>query len=183
MKWLLYPEAPAGKDSIEDAAALVRAGAFVPKLAAPSPARAIEELGHALRPALGDLVESAIIAVLERELVAPTGLGDGVAIPHAPVEGLSRPVVALGLAPDGIEFEAPDGLPARIVFLLLLPPKAYEAEVRVLAALARSVFDEPARTELLGAKTAEEATKCLDTHARRIGAARSGPRMSSLTDM
>ena len=169
----------------DDAANLVRAGAFVPKLVAATPARAIEELGHALRSAIGDLVEPALIAVLEREMVAPTGLGDEVAIPHAAVPGLTRPVVALGLAADGIDFDAPDGRPARIVFLLLLPPKAYDREVRVLAGLARSVFDEQARAALLTMATTDDAVRCLDEHSRRIAAAAQagGPRLASLTDM
>lgn len=169
----------------EDAAGLVRAGSFVAKLTAATSARAIEELGHSLRTSIGDLVEPALIAVLEREMVAPTGLGDEVAIPHAAVEGLTRPVVALGLSHEGIDFDAPDGRAARIVFLLLLPPKAFEREVRVLAGLARSVFDEKARDALLQTKSADEAVKCLDEHSRRIaGAAQaSGPRMASLTDM
>jgi Kef-type K+ transport system membrane component KefB/mannitol/fructose-specific phosphotransferase system IIA component (Ntr-type) len=166
MKHLLY--APArGRRNVEDAAALVQAGAFVPALSAVTSARAIEELGHALRSVLGDLVEPALIAVLERELVAPTGLGDDVAIPHAAVEGLSRPVVALGLSREGVDFDAPDGRPARIVFLLLLPPRAYEREVRVLSALARSVFDEPARAALLEARSIEDAVRCLDEHGGR----------------
>lgn len=189
MKRLLYrkagPTAPVSRDgpSPEDAAGLVQAGAFVARLTATTSARAIEELGHALRPALGDLVESALIAVLEREIVAPTGLGDEVAIPHAAVNGLERPVVALGLAPDGLDFDAPDGKPARIVFLLLLPPKAFEREVRVLAALARSVFDEKARIALLEAKTSEDAVRILDEHARRVALSARGPRMTSLTDL
>jgi len=190
MKWLLFAPrdgvAVSGRSaSEEDAATLVRSGAFVPSLVAATSARAIEELGLALRSAIGDLVEPALIAVLEREMMAPTGLGDEVAIPHAAVDGLTKPVVALGLSHDGIDFDAPDGRAARIVFLLLLPPKAYEREVRVLAGLARSVFDEPARRELLAVKSAEEAVRCLDEHSRRIaGAARaSGPRMASLTDM
>ena len=190
MKWLLF--SPRGgipvsgrSASPEDAATLVRSGAFVANLMAATSARAIEELGHSLRASIGDLVEPALIAVLEREMMAPTGLGDEVAIPHAAVEGLTKPVVALGLSHDGIDFDAPDGRAARIVFLLLLPPKAFEREVRVLAGLARSVFDEPARKALLLVKTPEEAVKCLDEHSRRIaGAARaSGPRMASLTDM
>ena len=190
MKWLLFAPrdgvaASGHSSSAEDAATLVRSGAFVSSLVAATSARAIEELGLALRGAIGDLVEPALIAVLEREMMAPTGLGDEVAIPHAAVQGLSKPVVALGLSHDGIDFDAPDGRAARIVFLLLLPPKAYEREVRVLAGLARSVFDEPARRELLTAKTPEEAVRCLDEHSRRIaGAARgSGPRMASLSDM
>jgi Kef-type K+ transport system membrane component KefB/mannitol/fructose-specific phosphotransferase system IIA component (Ntr-type) len=190
MKYLLYGPSSGSPGSgrsgaPEDATALVRAGAFVPKLVAATSARAIEELGQSLRSAIGDLVEPALIAVLEREMVAPTGLGDEVAIPHAAVEGLTRPVVALGLSHDGIDFDAPDGRAARIVFLLLLPPKAYEREVRVLAGLARSVFDATARTALLQATTADEAIKCLDEHSRRIAAAAqgSGPRMASLADM
>ena len=58
---------------MEGAAALVRSGAFVPQLAAATPARAIEELSHALRAVIGDLVDPALIAVLEREMVAPWG--------------------------------------------------------------------------------------------------------------
>ena len=189
MKRLLYPKdlgAPQSTKSgvPDDAAGLVRTGAFVPKLGASTSARAIEELGHALRGPLGDLVEPALISVLERELTAPTGLGDEVAIPHAPVEGLSRPVVALGLSEGGIDFDAPDGRPARIVFLLLMPPKAYEKEVRVLAALARSVFDATARDALLAATSLEEAVKCLDEHGRRVaGDGGAGPRMTSLADL
>ena len=190
MKRLLYtPGAGMPKSArsgtSNDAAVLVRAGAFLPKLGAATSARAIEELGHSLRASIGDLVEPALIAVLEREMVASTGLGDEVAIPHASVEGLTSPVVALGLSADGIDFDAPDGRPARIVFLLLLPPKAYEREVRVLAGLARSVFDESARAALLRTTTLEEAVRCLDESSRRITAAAtaSGPRMASLTDM
>jgi Kef-type K+ transport system membrane component KefB/mannitol/fructose-specific phosphotransferase system IIA component (Ntr-type) len=183
MKRLLY-RGPV-LDEVDDAARLVRDGAFVPELVSTTSARAIEELGRALRPAIGDLVEPALISTLEREMVAPTGLGDDVAIPHAAVEGLQRPVVALGLSPRGIDFDAPDGRPCRIVFLLLLPPRAYEKEVRVLAALARSVFDVTARDALLATSTLEAAVECLDKHGRRIGSGKSpgGPRMTSLTDM
>lgn len=186
MKYLLYSR-DKSLDALaaDDAAGLVRDGAFVAALSATTSARAIEELGRALAGVIGDLVEPSLIAVLERELVAATGLGDQVAIPHAAVEGLNRPVVALGLSAEGIDFDAPDGQPARIVFLLLLPPKAYEKEVRVLAALARSVFDEEARTGLLGAKTLEEAVRCLDVHGKRIAnvSGGRGPRMTSLADM
>jgi Kef-type K+ transport system membrane component KefB len=187
MKRLLYVPFGGGTDGprsgLEDAASLVRSGAFIARLSAVTSARAIEELGQALRSNLGDLVEPALISVLERELVAPTGLGDEVAIPHAAVDGLSRPVVALGLSTNGIDFDAPDGRPARIVFLLLLPPRAYEREVRVLAALARSVFDEAARAALLRAESMEDAVACLDEHGRRIAGGAPGPRIATLSDI
>ncbi|MBX3203842.1 MAG: cation:proton antiporter [Labilithrix sp.] len=186
MKRLLYSGGGAGAlpdVSADDAAGLVRDGAFVSALTSSTSAHAIEELGRALRPVIGDLVEPALISVLERELVAPTGLGDDVAIPHAQVEGLEKAVVALGLAPGGIDFDAPDGRPARIVFLLLLPPRAYEKEVRVLAALSRSVFDEAAREALLATTSLEEAVRCLDEHGRRIAARPPSVRAPSLGDL
>ncbi|MBX3224563.1 MAG: cation:proton antiporter [Labilithrix sp.] len=186
MKRLLYSGGGAGAlpdVSADDAAGLVRDGAFVSALTSSTSAHAIEELGRALRPVIGDLVEPALISVLERELVAPTGLGDDVAIPHAQVEGLEKAVVALGLAPGGIDFDAPDGRPARIVFLLLLPPRAYEKEVRVLAALSRSVFDEAAREALLATTSLEEAVRCLDEHGRRIAARPPSVRAPNLGDL
>ena len=62
-------------------------------------------------------------------------------------------------------------------------PEIMAAAQRVLAALARSVFDEKARDALLEAKTLEDAVRCLDEHGRRIANEQPGPRMASLTDM
>jgi mannitol/fructose-specific phosphotransferase system IIA component (Ntr-type) len=91
-----------------------------------------------------------------------------VAIPHAAVEGLEKPVLALGRAPHGIDFDAPDGKPAKIIFLLLIPPKAYEEEVRILASIARAVFDDKARADLMNADGFDEVTRALARSARRI---------------
>ena len=177
MKRLLY------RKRKEDVVALLRSGAFVPDLAARTPTAVIDELISALRLRLGDAADRARVAVVERELMASTGLGDEVAIPHAAVEGIERPVLALGRSHAGIDFDAPDGRPARIVFVLLMPPKAYEQEVRVLASIARSIFDERARTELLAAKDFEEALAVLGTNARRIEDASHGPHAASLADL
>ena len=143
MKWLLYRYEPE-----EDVVTLLRRGAFVSDLHAANPSEAIAELTRALGSLLAGMKRDARDAVLERELVAPTGLGDEVAIPHAAVEGLERPLLAFGRSRQGIDFDAPDGRPARLVFLLLIPPKAYEEEVRILASIARATFDARAREEL-----------------------------------
>ncbi len=163
MKWFLYRS----EDAEEDVVALLRRGAFVSELHARSPSEAIGELVRALGSLLSGMKRSARDAVLERELVAPTGLGDEVAIPHAAVEGLKRPLLALGRAPRGIDFDSPDGKPARFVFLLLIPPKAYEDEVRILASIARATFDARAREELVAAADLEEVTRVLARSAKR----------------
>ncbi|HEX3343449.1 MAG TPA: cation:proton antiporter, partial [Polyangiaceae bacterium] len=165
MKWLLYRAEPE-----EDVVTLLRRGAFVSEMHAGNPGDAIHELVRALGSLLAGKKRVARDAVLERELVAPTGLGDEVAIPHAAVEGLERPLLALGRSPRGIDFDAPDGRPARLVFLLLIPPKAYDEEVHILASIARATFDARGREELLAATGLEEVTQVLNRSARRTRA-------------
>jgi Kef-type K+ transport system membrane component KefB/mannitol/fructose-specific phosphotransferase system IIA component (Ntr-type) len=165
MKRLLYREEPD-----EDVVTLLRRGAFVSDLHAKTPSEAIVELVRALGSLLSGIKRDARDAVLERELVAATGLGDEVAIPHAAVEGLEKPLLALGRSAQGIDFDAPDGRPARIVFLLLIPPKAYDDEVRILGSIARATYDARARTELVSANGIEEVTRVLSESAKRTRA-------------
>jgi Kef-type K+ transport system membrane component KefB/mannitol/fructose-specific phosphotransferase system IIA component (Ntr-type) len=162
MKWLLYREEPE-----EDVVTLLRRGAFVSELHAHTPSEAIGELVRALGSLLTGRKRLARDAVLERELVAPTGLGDEVAVPHAAVDGLERPLLVLGRAPRGIDFDAPDGRLARIIFLLLIPPKAYEEEVRILGSIARSTYDTRAREELVAATGIDEVVRVLAQSAKR----------------
>ncbi|HEV3191036.1 MAG TPA: cation:proton antiporter [Polyangiaceae bacterium] len=177
MKQLLYRKEPE-----EDVVTLLRRGAFVSELHARTPSEAISELVRALGSLLSGIKRFARDAVLERELVAPTGLGDEVAVPHAAVEGLDKPLLALGRAPRGIDFDAPDGRPARFVFLLLIPPKAYEHEVRILASIARATFDPRAREELAAASGLEEVTRALAESAKRTRASQR-PKRRALTEI
>jgi len=174
MKRLLYR-----REDEEDVVTLLRRGAFVSELHARTPNDAIAELVRSLGSLLAGVKRRARDAVLERELVAPTGLGDEVAIPHAAVEGLERPLLAFGRAPHGIDFDAMDGRPARFVFLLLIPPKAYEQEVRILASIARSTFDVRARSELVAAADLDEVTRVLSESARRRRESQRPPRPAS----
>ena len=177
MKQLLYRKEPE-----EDVVMLLRRGAFVSELHARTPSEAISELVRALGSLLSGIKRFARDAVLERELVAPTGLGDEVAVPHAAVEGLDKPLLALGRAPRGIDFDAPDGRPARFVFLLLIPPKAYEHEVRILASIARATFDPRAREELAAASGLEEVTRALAESAKRTRESQR-PKRRALTEI
>jgi mannitol/fructose-specific phosphotransferase system IIA component (Ntr-type) len=162
MKFLLYRE-----QAEEDVVTLLRRGGFVSELHATTPADAIAELVRVLGSLLTGMKRRARDAVIERELVAATGLGDEVAIPHAAVEGLERPILALGRSPRGIDFDAPDGKPARIIFLLLIPPKLYEGEIQILASIARATYDARAREELMAASGLDEVTRVLSSSAKR----------------
>jgi Kef-type K+ transport system membrane component KefB/mannitol/fructose-specific phosphotransferase system IIA component (Ntr-type) len=158
MKWMLR-----GVDE-ENLAALLRRGAWVQQLGATTSVGAIQELTAALRQHLGDLEERACRAVLEREATASTGLGDEVAVPHAIIAGLQRPMMALGFAPGGIDFNAPDGQPASIVFLLLMPPRAHDQVVRILAQIAKAVIEPSARERLLKARALQEVLAFVSEH-------------------
>ncbi len=134
-------------------AELLRAGAVV--LDSPSGNR--EELIVALVAAttarLGRVVDAGRFAqkVLERELLAGTGVGEGVAFPHAEVEGLEQPALAFARLSRGLDFDAPDGAPARLVFLLLTPPRHYDRELQILSGLARLLTRPEVRRGLLHA--------------------------------
>ncbi|WP_126173300.1 PTS sugar transporter subunit IIA [Altericroceibacterium xinjiangense] len=78
----------------------------------------------------------------EREKLGSTGFGRGVAIPHARVRGLQRPVVALLKLSEPVDFAAADGLPVDLVFGLLSPENSGATHLHALAAISRLVRDE-----------------------------------------
>jgi mannitol/fructose-specific phosphotransferase system IIA component (Ntr-type) len=77
--------------------------------------------------------QSVLDALYERESRGSTGIGGGVAIPHARCEGIDQTILAVGVAPDGIEFEAVDDEPVKIVFLLLGSPSKPGQTIEALA--------------------------------------------------
>jgi Kef-type K+ transport system membrane component KefB/mannitol/fructose-specific phosphotransferase system IIA component (Ntr-type) len=102
------------------------------------------ELVAAIADTLGKTIDSsaALEAVLKREDVLPTGIGNGVAIPHARIEGITEPHLAVGISEQGIDFDAPDGKPARLIFLLLVPISSDELPLQIMADIAETFSDE-----------------------------------------
>ena len=102
-------------------------------------------------------VRSAILAaVRERESVLSTGIGSGVAIPHGKTPVIDQLIVAAGIAGTPIEFDALDGKPVELFFLLIGPESASGAHVKTLSRISRLLRREPLRTALRGARSAEE---------------------------
>ena len=81
--------------------------------------------------------ETIYAAAWERERIMPTSLGNGVAIPHARLDGLKAPIVAVGFSAGGIDFDARDGLPARLIFLVLTPTDDNRTQLQILADIGR----------------------------------------------
>jgi len=89
----------------------------------------------AARGALSD-PEDALARLLEREKTMSTGMGGGVAVPHAKSAKCQKMVVALGRVGDGVDFKAIDGKPVHIVFMLMGPPDSTRSHVDLLAQIA-----------------------------------------------
>jgi mannitol/fructose-specific phosphotransferase system IIA component (Ntr-type) len=113
------------------------ARAFLHPLHAHNRQEAIAALSRAVRPTPGLSADSITAAVMERECIMPTGLSHGVALPHARLAGVSAPVVVVGLSSAGIDFDAADGQPAQIIFLLLTPLHDDGAQLEILADITR----------------------------------------------
>jgi nitrogen PTS system EIIA component len=97
-------------------------------------------------------------ALQERELLCSTGVGDGVALPHArnALVGLvDHPVLVFGRHDAGVPFGAVDGAPARLFFLLVAP--TVSLHLQILARLSRILRDPKLRQDLLKAERAEKA--------------------------
>ncbi len=94
--------------------------------------------------------------VVDRERIHPTGIGRGLAIPHARVEDIDGIILAAGRHAKGVDFEARDGKPARLVFLILAPEDDTTLYLQALSSLAMmlTLGDLPER--LLAAKTPAE---------------------------
>ena len=100
--------------------------------------------------------------VLKREEEGTTGIGDGIAIPHGKTDAVTKPGLSAIIVPDGVEFNALDGKPAKILFLIAAPDTKDNVHLDVLSRLSTLLMDTEFRKALLNAKTPEEFLMCID---------------------
>ncbi|GMU37424.1 MAG: cation:proton antiporter [Phycisphaerae bacterium] len=139
--------------------------AFVPRLVSTDRREVISELCRAIAPAAGRDTALVEDAVWNREQTMSTGLEQGLAIPHARIPGLAAPLVGLGLSFGGVDFDAYDGEPARIIVLILTPEDDRGVQVNLLADIARTLKDPELRTKVLHVTNATELLALIRTEA------------------
>ena len=100
--------------------------------------------------------DAIVIILLEREKLGSTGIGDGIAIPHGKHSDLDRLIVSFGRSKGGIDFDAMDGKPVHLFFLLMAPESTTGQHLKVLAKISRMLKDAKFRTNLMEAKTRDE---------------------------
>ena len=125
----------------------------------------IEQMVHgaAAVGAIPDATE-AIERLLDREKTMSTGMGSGVAVPHAKTVSCRSTTVALGLVPDGVDFKAIEGRPVHGVFLLLGPPDSTRQHVDLLARIAYLVKSPGVLEALRGATDKQAVLEILKTN-------------------
>ena len=113
---------------------------------------------------LGDLMDKSgnlsdkaeyLKAVFAREEAGSTGLGDGIATPHAKSNGVKEAGLAAMVVPNGVDFDALDGQPSRLFFMIAAPEGAADTHVEVLSKLATMVIDPDFKNALIQAATVD----------------------------
>lgn len=100
-------------------------------------------------------------AVYEREKISSTGLGFGMAIPHAKTLAVKTARVAFGRSEKGFDFESEDGKPAHLIFMIAVTDHDSNLHLKALAVLSRNLIKDSFREKLLEAKTKAEVMAIL----------------------
>ena len=101
-------------------------------------------------------------ALLERENLGSTGIGKGVAIPHAKTDAAQSLTIAFGISREGVDFKSLDQEKVKIFFVFASPFKDSQIYLKVLARISRLIRDENFREKLLNCENAEEVLECID---------------------
>lgn len=113
--------------------------------------------------------EEFLNALLEREGLATTGIGRGIAFPHARSASVEGIVVALARSDAGIEFDALDGKPVHLMFMMGTSPECVEEYLKVLARISRLLKKDQAKDALLTAKTPADVLRVIRQVETELG--------------
>lgn len=136
---------------------ILDANNIIPDLKARDKKKALEELAETIvntRPSLDK--DSLVKVLLERERLGSTGIGDGVAIPHGKFHGISEPVISFGRSLKGLDFEAMDGQPVFLFFLLVAPENSASVHLKALARIAKLLKNSSFRKTLMEIQSSRE---------------------------
>lgn len=129
----------------------------------------VEEITELLAESGKIADKSALLnALVEREKLSSTGVGKEVAIPHAKCDRATGMCVALGIAKEGIDFDAIDNQPVRIVFGVTGPPDDPETHLRILSHISRLMRNEKFKIALVQAQSADEILNAISEEEARV---------------
>ncbi len=117
----------------------------------------LNELAKALTSKYKEISLAELNAVLaERERLGSTAIGDGIAIPHGKLRGVTKIIGAFGRHVQGVDFDSLDGGPSQLFFVLVAPEDSASLHLKALARVSRLLKESSFRERLLAAKDADE---------------------------
>jgi len=141
---------------------IVSPGGVVDDLRAETKEGILREMSEVAATSVPSLsVQSLTSILLDRESLGSTGIGDGVAIPHGKVPGLTRLVAVFGRSRAGVQFHSLDGKPAHLIFLVMAPEQSAGMHLKALARISRLLKDARFRRSLLDARDADDLRRIL----------------------
>jgi PTS system nitrogen regulatory IIA component len=129
-------------------ASLLQADRIVLDLEVGTKARLFDAVGALFERDAGLAGNAVSASLTAREKLGSTGLGQGIAIPHGRIRGLTRAIGGYARLAHGIDFEAPDGKPVTQVFVLLVPEQATDQHLQLLSELAQMFSERTFREQL-----------------------------------
>lgn len=123
---------------------------------------AIEELARVFEksPLCGD-IDSLINALRERESIMSTGIGAGIAIPHAKIASVTEMAFAIGISVKGIDFDSMDGHPVNLIILVIAGERQHKDYLRLLSNIMAILKKDPVKEKIIRASSSEEILQIL----------------------
>ena len=141
---------------------LINKNYIIPEFKGSTKKQVLEELVEALASNKVEIDKVVLLnALLEREKLGSTGIGDGVAIPHGKLNGLDNIILLFGKSGHGVDFDAIDRKPVCMVFLLVAPADSAGLHLKALARLSRMLREKEFKNSLLTASDAETLLKII----------------------
>lgn len=103
-------------------------------------------------------------AILKREEQSTTGIGDGIAIPHAKTNAVKTPAIAFGKSNAGVNYESLDGQPSHLFFMIAAPDGANNTHLEALSRLSTILMKEEVRKKLMGASSKQDVLSIIDSY-------------------
>ncbi|MEM9234541.1 MAG: PTS sugar transporter subunit IIA, partial [Pseudomonadota bacterium] len=155
------PAEPTGLKMANDLSSLLQEGVILSPQASESRKQILCSLAGAIAEKVSLEERDIFDAVIERENLGSTSVGEGVAIPHARIEGLSAPVGVFVRLHEGVDFDAIDGRPCDLIFMLLAPHASGADHLRALAQVSRAFRNAELRDALRKASDRNEIASLL----------------------
>jgi|SRR5208337_510758 len=129
--------------------------------------KAIEELALVFQNSeVCNDIDTLIGALKEREEIMSTGIGFGIAIPHAKIDSVTEMALAIGISKKGIEFDSMDGEPVHLVILVIAGERQHKDYLRLLSNVMSIIKKDDVKERIVNSPSSEEVLAILKEHSR-----------------